>query len=414
MLYALHELNYLALSPWNMLAQANLIALNQGYEHLSRLPLYKHMVASNDLFVRLSRRYHKPEFGITETKVGSRHVEIKQKTVIERPFCRLIHFERQDMAPAPKILVVAPLSGHHATLLRDTVRAMVQDHDVWITDWTDARDVPLIAGSFHFDDFVAYVRDFIHHIGAGTNVVAVCQPAVPVMAAVSLMSAANDPLVPNTMTLMGGPIDTRVGPTSVNRFAEQRSSEWFERNFIQTVPLPHKGFLRQVYPGFLQHACFVAMNAQKHVQAYRDYFNHLIEGDNDSAAAHRKFYDEYNAVLDLPAEFYLDTVRMVFQNHDLPLGRMKVAGELVRPETITRTALFTIEGERDDITGQGQTVAAHDLCSSLEADQKKHFLALGVGHYGIFNGRKYREVIYPQIRDFIRDQAKRKVAIAAE
>ena len=407
MLYAMHELNYAALSPWNMMAQANLAALQSPWGAFAFNPLRPHLTAGNELFSRITRRYEKPEFGITEAKCGGQKVAITQKTVVDRPFCQLLHFEhgpmRSGAEPLPKVLIVAPLSGHHATLLRDTVRTFVQDHDVWITDWKDARDVPLFVGSFHFDDFVDYVRDFIHFVGPDTNVVAVCQPAVPVMAAVSLMAAADDPLAPPTMTLMGGTIDTRTGPTSVNRFAEQRSSEWFERNLIQTVPLPHRGFMRQVYPGFLQHAAFIAMNADKHIKAYRDYFNHLVEGDDDSAAAHRAFYDEYNAVLDLPGEFYLDTVRRVFQNHDLPKGTLVVHGEKVVPSLITKTALFTIEGERDDITGQGQTVAAHDLCTGLDPSQHKHFLALGVGHYGIFNGRKFREMIYPRIREFIRE-----------
>jgi len=413
MLYAMHELNYAALSPWNMMAQANLAALSSPA--FAMHPLRQHLAASNDLFLRMTRRYEKPEFGITEVKSGGHKVAITQKTVVERPFCRLLHFERAARPGAeslPKVLIVAPLSGHHATLLRDTARTFLQDNDVWITDWTDARTVPLSAGSFHFDDFVDYVRDFIHFVGPNTNVIAVCQPAVPVLAAVSLMAAANDPLAPPTMTLMGGPIDTRTGPTSVNRFAEQRSSEWFERNLIQTVPLPHAGFMRQVYPGFMQHACFVAMNADKHIKAYRDYFNHLVEGDDDSAAAHRAFYDEYNAVLDLPGEFYLDTVRRVFQDHALPTGTLVVHGETVKPSLITRTALFTVEGERDDITGQGQTVAAHDLCTGLAPDQHKHYLALGVGHYGIFNGRKFREMIYPQVRDFIHAHSDQIVAAA--
>ena len=414
MLYAMHELNYAALSPWNMIAQANLAALTSPWNAFAFHPMRAHMAAGIDLFLRMTRRYEKPEFGITETKTNGQTVAIVQKTVSDRPFCRLLHFERAGRGgeTLPKVLIVAPLSGHHATLLRDTARTFLQDHDVWITDWRDARDVPMMQGSFHFDDFVDYVRDFIHFIGPDTNVVAVCQPAVPVMAAVSLMAAAKDPLAPPTMTLMGGPIDTRTGPTSVNRFAEQRSSEWFERNFIQTVPLPHKGFMRLVYPGFLQHACFVAMNADKHAKAYRDYFNHLVEGDDDSAASHRAFYDEYNAVLDLPGEFYLDTVRRVFQNHDLPKGTLVVRGEAVKPSLITNTALFTVEGERDDITGQGQTVAAHDLCTGLAASQKKHFLAMGVGHYGIFNGRKFREMIYPQVREFIRDHAVKTAAAA--
>lgn len=404
MLYALRELQQAALAPLTLAARANLALLSMPFSGLSYHPFRRHIAAGSELLVRLTQRYEKPAFGLHTTTVGNQEVAVAERVALERPFCRLLHFERAvQHRDDPTVLVVAPLSGHHSTLLRDTVRAMLPDHEVYITDWTDARLVPLAHGPFHLDDYVDYVRDFMHFLGAPLHVVAVCQPAVPVLAAVSLMNAENDPDTPRTMTLMGGPIDTRRGPTSVNEFARSRSIDWFESHLIHRVPPPYAGMMRRVYPGFLQHAAFISMNADRHARAYRDFFDHLVQGDEDSAAQHRAFYDEYNAVLDMPAEFYLDTVATVFQEHALPRGEMRVRGELVRPEAVTRTALFTIEGERDDITGMGQTVAAHELCSRLPDDKRQHYLAMGVGHYGIFNGRRYREQIYPRVRDFIRE-----------
>jgi poly(3-hydroxybutyrate) depolymerase len=309
------------------------------------------------------------------------------------------------MKSQPVVLVVAPLSGHHATLLRDTVRAILPEHEVYITDWLDARLVPVHEGPFHLDDYVHYVQEFIRLLGPEVHVISVCQPTVPVLAAVSLMADAGDPIAPRTMTMMGGPIDTRRSPTVVNNFATGRPLSWFESRVIQRVPARYAGFGRRVYPGFLQHASFIAMNAHRHVEAHRDFFNHLVVGDGESAEAHRRFYDEYNAVLDMTAEYYLETLRVVFKEHALPNGTWDVRGQRVRPEAIRKTALFTIEGELDDISGVGQTEAAHGLCRGIPASRRDHLLMEGVGHYGIFSGRRYREKIYPRIRGFIRQHA---------
>jgi poly(3-hydroxybutyrate) depolymerase len=285
------------------------------------------------------------------------------------------------------------------------VRALLPGHDVYITDWTDARLVPLAEGYFHFADYVAYVQEFMRLLAPDVHVISVCQPTVPVLAAVSLMAAEEDPARPRSMTLMGGPIDTRAAPTEVNRYAKTRSLRWFDTHVITRVPLKYPGYMRRVYPGFLQHSGFVAMNPDRHLQAHLEFYNHLVEGDGDSAEAHRKFYDEYNAVMDLPAEYYLETLEMVFMQHRLPQGEMTVFGQRVRPEAIRDTALFTIEGELDDISGPGQTEAAHGLCSGIPAQRKEHFLVPGVGHYGIFSGRRWRETICPRVRDFIRRSA---------
>ncbi|MCX7151003.1 MAG: polyhydroxyalkanoate depolymerase [Proteobacteria bacterium] len=303
------------------------------------------------------------------------------------------------------ILLVAPLSGHHATLLRDTVRTMLPEHDVYVTDWVDARMVPVTEGAFHLDDYVDYVREFVRFIGEGVHVISVCQPTVPVLAAISLIAQHDEAVKPRSMTMMGGPIDARKSPTAVNNLALEKPLSWFKRSVIQRVPIKYPGYMRQVYPGFLQHTGFVAMNPSRHADAHRDFYNHLVQGDGDSAAAHRKFYDEYNAVLDMPAEYYIDTIKTVFQEFALPKGRMFVREELVRPAAITKTALLTIEGEFDDISGNGQTAAAHELCTKIPARMKDHFLVPKVGHYGIFSGRRWREVIYPHIHAFIRKHA---------
>jgi poly(3-hydroxybutyrate) depolymerase len=298
------------------------------------------------------------------------------------------------------VILFAPLSGHFATLLRDTVRTMLPDHDVYITDWIDSKEIPIAVGPFHFDDYVAYVREFINFFDGDCHSISVCQPTVPVLAAVSLMAAAGEK-TPRSLTMMGGPIDTRRNPTAVNDFAKTRPLSWFEAKVIQRVPMRYPGFMRRVYPGFMQFAGFIAMNPERHVESHMQYYQHLVKGDGDSADSHRRFYDEYNAVMDLPAEYYLDTVDRVFHKHSLPRGELVVAGERVRPELIRDSALFTIEGELDDISGDGQTQAAQGLCSGIPEKRKQHFVAKGVGHYGIFSGRKYREMIYPRIKEFI-------------
>jgi poly(3-hydroxybutyrate) depolymerase len=297
--------------------------------------------------------------------------------------------------------VFAPLSGHHATLLRDTVRTLIQDHDVWVTEWLDARLVPLSAGTFSLDDYIDYAREFIRHLGPNVHLISVCQPTVPVLAAVSLMASAEEKASPKSMTMMGGPIDTRVGQTEVNALAKRKSLSWFENNVIYSVPSQYPGYLRKVYPGFLQHAGFIAMNPNRHAQSHYDYYLNLIKGDEEDVESHRKFYDEYNAVLDLPAEYYLQTIKTVFQDHALPRGTWNVRGDWVRPQDIRHTALMTVEGELDDISGPGQTQAAHQLCTGLAKSGKFDFVVPKAGHYGIFSGRRWREVVYPKVKNFI-------------
>jgi poly(3-hydroxybutyrate) depolymerase len=404
MLYQLHELQQTSLLPIRLWASANMAVYGCPFNPFSYNPVSRFIVAGSDLLLRATHRYGKPSFGLTETQMDGKVVAITEETVIEKPFCNLVHFKRNTIVKQPSVLVVAPLSGHYATLLRDTVRSLMMDHEVYITDWQDARMVPLSEGPFHFDDYVAYVLEFIRHFGRDVHVISVCQPTAPVLAAISLMAANGEP-TPRTMTMMGGPIDTRKNPTSVNTFATGHSLRWFDERVIHRVPAQYPGFRRRVCPGFLQLAGFVSMNAERHFDSHKDYFYHLIEGDLDSAEAHRKFYDEYNAVMDLPAEYYLDTIRMVFQEHQLPLGKMISLGRPVKPKTITKTALFTIEGELDDISGSGQTQAAHDLCTGIPAADHRHLTAEGAGHYGIFSGRRFREFIYPQIRDFVRSYA---------
>lgn len=371
-------------------------------------PLTQRVSASYELMHRLLKEYEKPEFGIVSVEVEGKAVAVQQQVVIEKPFCRLLRFKRfsddvgllQKLKSDPTVLIVAPLSGHHSTLLRDTVRTMLRDHKVYITDWTDARMVPAELGSFHLDDYVQYIREFIEAIGPEVHVMSVCQPTVPVLGAISLMASAGE-IAPRSMIMMGGPIDARKSPTAVNNLAMNKSYEWFENNVIYRVPANYPGAGRRVYPGFLQHTGFVAMNPDRHLNSHYDYFLDLIRGDNDDAQAHRRFYDEYNAVLDMDAAYYLDTIRLVFQDFGLVNGTWTVRGNPVRPQDIERTALLTIEGELDDISGAGQTEAAHDLCAAIPQASKSHFVAEGAGHYGIFSGRRWREKIYPAVRDFI-------------
>jgi poly(3-hydroxybutyrate) depolymerase len=404
MLYELYELQRSLLAPMTALAQLGAAWWGEG--PLSALPGAERVAAWYELLSRLSRTYEKPAFGLGETTLPSGEtVAVTERVALERPFCRLVHFERTlpaERAPDPKILLVAPLSGHHATLLRDTVRRLLPEHEVWITDWTCARQVPVEKGRFDLSDYVRYVQEFLRHVGPGAHVVSVCQPTVPVLGAVSLMATAGDPMLPRSMTLMGGPIDPRRSPTQVNAFATTRPHAWFERTLIHRVPDAYPGAGRRVYPGFLQLAGFVAMNPDKHFRSHWDYYRHLVEGDRESAAAHRRFYDEYNAVLDMTAEYYLETIRVVFQEHLLPRGAWRVGGVRVAPEDVRGVALLTIEGELDDISGAGQTHAAHDLCTGIDAAHKERFTAPGCGHYGIFSGRRWREEIYPRVRDFVR------------
>jgi poly(3-hydroxybutyrate) depolymerase len=406
MLYQMHEFQRSIMEPWRWWAQASVDALQSPMSPLSYVPASNRAAAGFDLMLRLTGRYERPAFGITQVQVDGKPADVTESVLLDTPFCQLRNFGKSVKRKAePQVLVFAPLSGHFATLLRDTVRTMLPDHDVTITDWKDAREVSLAEGPFHFDDYVAYVENSIRFMqrrsGGKLHIVSVCQPTVPVLAAIALMAARGEKL-PASMTMMGGPIDARKNPTSVNDFATRRPLWWFEQNVIQRVPVKYPGAMRRVYPGFLQLTGFVAMNPERHLESHQEYYKHLVAGDGESAEAHRRFYDEYNAVMDLPAEYYLDTIVRVFQEQSLAKGTLVVAGEKVRPETIRNTALFTIEGELDDISGSGQTAAAHTLCSNLPAAKAQHLTAPAVGHYGIFSGRKYRETIYPKIRDFIR------------
>lgn len=411
MLYQFHELNRAFLNPLTQWAEASSKLFTNPVSPLAHTPYSQRIAAGYELLFRLGKDYEKPEFGITSTTIDKQEVEIAQSTAVIKPFCKLLHFKKvlsdKELTKLnqPKVLLVAPLSGHHSTLLRDTVRGLLPKHDVYITDWTDARMVPLSAGPFHLHDYIYYVQDFIHFLGAGTHVISVCQPTVPVLAAISLMATAKDPLLPKTMTLMGGPIDPRKSPTQVNNLATEKKFSWFENTVIYNVPANYPGYGRKVYPGFLQHTGFVAMNPDRHAQSHWDFYQHLIQGDDESAEQHRKFYNEYNAVLDMPAEYYLDTIKSVFQEFRLPTGTWEVEGKLVRPQDIKNVALFTVEGELDDISGPGQTQAAHDLCSGIPANMKQDYVAPGAGHYGIFSGRRWRDIICPKIGEFIKEHS---------
>ena len=408
MLYQLYETQRALLSPFAEFASATSKLYNHPLSPFAHTPGAQRVSAGLDLMHRLSKEYEKPEFGITSVKVDGVDVAVQQQVAVEKPFCRLLRFKRftDDLAvltrikDQPTVLVVAPLSGHHSTLLRETVRELLRDHKVFITDWTDARMVPKEAGPFHLDDYVTYVQEFIRHIGPEVHVMSVCQPTVPVLAAISLMASRGE-ATPRTMTMMGGPIDARKSPTAVNNLATNKPYEWFENNVIHRVPSNFAGAGRAVYPGFLQHTGFVAMNPDRHMNSHYDYFRDLIRGDDDSVEFHRDFYDEYNAVLDMPAEYYLDTIKTVFQDFALVNGTWKVHGELVKPQDIETTALLTIEGELDDISGAGQTKAAHHLCTGIPKSRQFHYDAISAGHYGIFSGRRWREKVYPTVRDFI-------------
>jgi poly(3-hydroxybutyrate) depolymerase len=408
MLYQLYESQRALLSPFAEFASATSKLYNHPLSPFAHTPGAQRVSAGLDLMHRLSKDYEKPEFNITSVKVDNVDVAVQEQVALVKPFCRLLRFKRftddvnvlTRLKDQPIVLVVAPLSGHHSTLLRETVRELLKDHKVFITDWTDARMVPAAAGPFHLDDYVEYVQAFIRHIGPEVNVISVCQPTVPVLAAISLMASRGEP-TPRTMTMMGGPIDARKSPTAVNNLATNKPYEWFENNVIYRVPTNFAGAGRPVYPGFLQHTGFVAMNPDRHMSSHYDYFLDLVRGDDDSVEFHRDFYDEYNAVLDMPAEYYLDTIKTVFQDFALVNGTWQVHGQLVRPQDIKTTALLTIEGELDDISGAGQTRAAHDLCTGVPKSRQFHYDVVGAGHYGIFSGRRWREKVCPRVRDFI-------------
>jgi poly(3-hydroxybutyrate) depolymerase len=415
--YHLYEFNHAAMGPVRAAADMTRLYFQSPFNPLSQTQMGRSIAAACELFERTTRRYGKPAFDLDATVVGGVRVPVTEKVVWQKPFCRMVHFERAIPASRrrdPKVLVVAPMSGHYATLLRGTVEALLPKHDVYITDWTDARMVPLTDGRFDLDDYIDYVIEMLHALGGDSHVLAVCQPSVPVLAAVAVMEENEDPLAPLTMTLMGGPIDTRRNPTAVNKLAEERDIDWFRRNVVMKVPFPHPGVYRDVYPGFLQLTGFMSMNLDRHVGAHKDFYSHLVKGDGDSAAKHREFYDEYLAVMDLTAEFYLQTVETVFMTHALPNGEMLHRGRLVDCGAIRRCALLTIEGEKDDITGLGQTAAAQDLCSGLPEDMKIHYVQPGVGHYGVFNGSRWRAEICPRVGDFILTHNQRSSAAKAD
>ncbi|MCA1493363.1 polyhydroxyalkanoate depolymerase [Ensifer sp. NBAIM29] len=409
MFYQLYEMNHAMMAPWRTAADAMRLAFKNPMNPVSHTYFGRAAAAGLEVFERATRRYGKPEFGLRETIVNGRPVPVREKIVWRAPFCNLIHFERSLPAGReadPKVLLVAPMSGHYATLLRGTVEALLPNSDIYITDWMDARMVPLSEGTFDLDDYIDYIIQILHFLGPDTHVVGVCQPAVPVLAATALMEAENDPLSPASMTLMGGPIDTRINPTGVNQLAEQRSVEWFRDNVIMPVPWPQPGFMRMVYPGFLQLSGFMSMNLDRHLVAHKDFFAHLVKNDGDAADKHREFYDEYLAVMDLTAEFYLQTVQVVFMHHALPKGEMVHRGKRVDPTAIRKVALLTVEGENDDISGLGQTQAAQTICTNIPEHMRQHYMQPDVGHYGVFNGSRFRREIAPRIVAFQREHSR--------
>jgi poly(3-hydroxybutyrate) depolymerase len=400
-LYHMKELGHAGMAPLRMMANATKTLFSHPMHPLSYTEFGKHLSAAGELLERVTQSYCKPEFGLKTTKINGKEVAVNEEIILEKPFCNLRHFKRATNRKDAKLLVVAPMSGHHATLLRGTVEALLPHHDVYITDWQDARVVPMDAGKFDLDDYIDYLIEFLCHLGPNTHTLAVCQPSVPLFAAVALLNEKNHPCAPKTMTLMGGPVDTRKAPTQVNQFAQEHSIEWFEQHVVTRVPANYPGFMRRVYPGFLQLSGFMSMNLERHVGEHVKLFNHLVEGDGDGAESHRKFYDEYLAVADLPADYYLQTVQAVFHDHSLPDGNFLHYDQRVNPGSINKTAILAIEGGLDDISGVGQTKAALEISTGLAKNMKKYHLQKNVGHYGIFNGRKYRESIRPVITSWV-------------
>ena len=411
MLYAWNEWAYGALAPARLGARAMREFWGAGGNPLRDSAVGRNAFAAADLFANVTRRYGKPLWRIDHVTVDGRPVRVREQVEWASPWCRLLHFDRDrsDLRKAgrrgaePAVLIVAPLSGHYATLLRGTVEAFLADHEVYVTDWVNAREVPVTEGRFDFHDYVDHIRAMLAAVGPGAHVVAVCQPGPPVLAAAALMAEDADPARPASMTLMGSPIDARLAPTAPTALAAAKPFAWFRSNMIDTVPAPHPGVMRRVYPGFVQLYSFMSMNADRHKEAHQQYFRDLVRGDGDASAKHLEFYDEYLSVLDLTEEFYLQTIDYVFQRHLLPKGELEHRGRRVRPEAIVDTALMTVEGEEDDISGVGQTQAAHALCTGLPEAKKTLYVQPRVGHYGVFNGRRFREEIYPRVRDFIRE-----------
>ncbi|MEJ8474998.1 polyhydroxyalkanoate depolymerase [Roseibium algae] len=414
--YHLYELNHAAMSPVRAIADMTRLYFQNPLNPMAHTEYGRSVAAGCEVLERVTRRYSKPAFGLKETTVSGVKVPVTEDIVWSSPFCNMIHFDRDTDRGKddPKILVVAPMSGHYATLLRGTVEELLPRADVYVTDWIDARMVPLSDGKFDLDDYIDYIISMLQFLGPDTHVLGVCQPSVPVLAAVAVMESRDDPDVPASMTLMGGPIDTRVAPTAVNDLAMDKGIEWFKRNVVVKVPFPHAGCMRDVYPGFLQLTGFMSMNLDRHMTAHKDFFQDLVKNDGDGAEKHRDFYDEYLAVMDLTAEFYLQTVEAVFIEHSLPMGTLMHDGTLVDCSKIRRTALLTVEGEKDDITGRGQTKAAHALCNNIPDAMKVHYEQPNVGHYGVFNGSRWRSEICPRVMDFIQSNRAGKKSSTAK
>jgi polyhydroxyalkanoate depolymerase len=401
MLYQAYQAQSDIMAPVRKLAGSALNAIGQPLAGLTDNVVLRNLTAAYELIARTGLTHARPPFGIDAVTVGNREVAVRERAALTTPFGTMLHFKKDIDVAQPPVLLVAPLSGHFATLLRGTVRTMLPEHDVYITDWHNVRDVPLSHGQFGFDDYVEHLIRFMEVIGPGVHVVAVCQPCVAALVAAAVMAQCDNPAQPHSLTLMAGPIDTRINPTKVNMLAGSRPIKWFESNLIASVPLRYPGAARRVYPGFVQLAAFMSMNIERHMKAHRELYDHLAKGEHEKAQATKAFYDEYFAVLDLTAEFYLETVRLVFQEHALPMGALRYRGERVEPRAIKRTMLLTVEGERDDICAVGQTAAAHDLCSGLRPYRKRHYMQPGVGHYGVFSGNKWSNQIYPLLKNVV-------------
>jgi poly(3-hydroxybutyrate) depolymerase len=401
MLYQVYQAHSDIMVPVRALANMAIAGMAPTLNGSSDSAVIRNLTAAYELISRAGLTHHRPSFDIPTVTVGNREVEVREEAAFTTPFGTLLHFKKDIESVQPRVLLVAPLSGHFATLLRGTVRTMLPEHDVYITDWHNARDIALSDGRFGFDDYIAHLILFLEKMGPGAHVVAVCQPCVAVLVATAVMAQGENPAQPRSMTLMAGPIDTRVNPTKVNELAKSKPMVWFEQNLIATVPFRYRGAFRRVYPGFVQLAAFMSMNIERHVKAHKELYEHLANGEIEKAEVTKSFYDEYFAVLDLTAEFYLETVQLVFQDHALPLGILDYQGMRVEPKAIRRTMLLTVEGERDDICAVGQTVAAHDLCGGLRPYLKRHYVQPGVGHYGVFSGSRWTNQIYPMVKNVI-------------
>lgn len=405
MLYQIYQNYTNAVAPLNSWMRQIQSMCNQPWSPLNYSLAGKTVAAAAELVERYTGVYEKPEFNIEYADIGGNKIAIKEQVVVAKPYCNLINFERNGRYDHPKLLIIAPLSGHYSTLLRGTVEHFVGDHDVYITDWINARNVPLNQGGFSFDDYVSYIIEFSQYFGGNFHILAVCQPTVPTIVAASVMAQQQADYQPKSMTLLAGPVDTRVSPTDVNNYAVTKELEWFENNVICTVPDKFDGAGQEVYPGFIQLSGFMSMNLNSHINKHFTFFGDLVKGDDDSAENHRQFYNEYLAVMDMPAQFYLDTIRHVFIEHQLPKGEITYLDQPVDSTAVTDVALLTIEGEHDDITGAGQTKAAHKILSGIPQAKKHHYTQSEVGHYGIFNGRRFRQEVGPRIKQFISDNS---------